>query len=93
MDNLKRQRIAEALADIVRTARACGPERRIALMVGGGELGAEELLRGARMAQEARPGLRVLAIATRPAPPLSTRPLPKAVSTGPWLCTIPSPSA
>ncbi|WP_300810045.1 glycine/sarcosine/betaine reductase complex component C subunit alpha [uncultured Desulfovibrio sp.] len=62
MDNLKRQRIAEALADIVRTARACGPERRIALMVGGGELGAEELLRGARMAQEARPGLRVLAI-------------------------------
>lgn len=65
MDNLKRQRIAEALADIVRTARAGGPERRIGLMVGGGELGAEELLRGARMAQEARPGLRVLAIGTQ----------------------------
>ena len=64
MDSLKRKCIAEALADIVRTARACGPERRIGLMTGGGELGAEELLRGARMAREARPNLRVLAIGT-----------------------------
>ena len=62
MDSLKRHRIAEALEDIVRTARACGPERRIGLMIGGGELGAEELLRGARMAREACRGLRVLAI-------------------------------
>lgn len=64
MDTLRRERIAAALADIVRTARSGGPERRIALMAGGGELGAEELLCGARMAQEARPGLRVLALGT-----------------------------
>ena len=66
MDESKRQLIADALADIVDKARHGGPVRKIGLMAAGSELGQEEILRGARLAQEENPALRVVAIGPRP---------------------------
>lgn len=65
MDDSKRRLIADALAGIVEKARHGGPTRRIGLMASGSELGQEEILRGARAAQEENPGLRVVAIGPR----------------------------
>lgn len=67
MDESKRQLIADALADIVDKARHGGPVCKIGLMAAGSELGQEEILRGARLAQEENPALRVAAIGPRPA--------------------------
>ena len=65
MDESKRQLIADALADIVDKARHGGPVCKIGLMAAGSELGQEELLRGARLAREENPALRVVAIGPR----------------------------
>jgi Fatty acid/phospholipid biosynthesis enzyme len=66
MEEVKKRLIAEALSDIVTKARHGGPVCTIGLMASGGELGQEEVLRGAREAQEENPGLRVVAIGPRP---------------------------
>ena len=65
MDESKRMLIADALADIVNKARHGGPVCKIGLMAAGSELGQEEILRGARLAQEENPALRVVAIGPR----------------------------
>lgn len=57
-----RKIIGEVLGDIVGSARSGGPQIRVGLMASGSELGPEELARGAVLAQEARPGLRVVMI-------------------------------
>ncbi|MDO9508618.1 MAG: glycine/sarcosine/betaine reductase complex component C subunit alpha [Thermovirgaceae bacterium] len=57
--------IGETLRDIVESARNGGPLVRVGLMSSGSELGPEELARGAVLAQENRPGLRVLMIGPR----------------------------
>ena len=67
MDDSKRLLIADALTEIVEKARRGGPICRIGLMAAGSELGQEELLRGARIAQEENPSLRVVAIGPRAA--------------------------
>ncbi len=64
MDASKRLLIAEALAGIVKKARYGAAVQPIGLMASGSELGAEEILRGARLAQAEYP-LRVLAIGPR----------------------------
>ena len=60
-----RKIIGEALGDIVGSARSGGPQVRVGLMASGSELGPEELARGALLAQESRPGLRVVMIGPR----------------------------
>ena len=65
MDESKRLLIADALADIVEKARHGGPVCKVGLMAAGSELGQEEILRGARIAQEENPSLRVVAIGPR----------------------------
>ena len=65
MDESKRRLIADALAGIVEKARHGGPVQKIGLMAAGSELGQEEVLRGARLAQEENPSLRVVAIGPR----------------------------
>ena len=67
MDESKRLLIANALADIVEKARHGGPVCRIGLMATGSELGQEEILSGARIAQKENPSLRVVAIGPRAA--------------------------
>ena len=67
MDDSKRLLIADALARVVEKARQGGPVCRIGLMAAGSELGQEEILRGARIAQEENASLRVVAIGPRPA--------------------------
>ena len=67
MDESKRLLIAEALAEIVEKARHGGPVYKIGLMTAGSELGREEILSGARLAQEENPSLRVVAIGPRAA--------------------------
>jgi len=65
MDASKRLLIADALMGIVQKARHGGPLLKIGLMATGGELGAEEILRGGLLAQEANPGVQVVAIGPR----------------------------
>ena len=65
MDESKRRLIADALADIVEKARHGGPAVKIGLMATGSELGQEEILLGARMAQQETAGLRAVAIGPR----------------------------
>lgn len=65
MDASKRLLIANSLADIVEKARHGGPVCRIGLMAAGSELGQQEILAGARTAQEENPSLRVTAIGPR----------------------------
>lgn len=60
-----RKIIGEALGEIVGSARSGGPQVRVGLMASGSELGPEELARGALLAQESRPGLRVVMIGPR----------------------------
>lgn len=67
MDDSKRALIAEALAAVVEKARHGGPVCRIGLMASGSELGQEEILNGARAAQEENPSLRVVAVGPRAA--------------------------
>ena len=47
----KKDIIADALMSIVERAQSGGPVTRIGLMASGSELGSEELLNGARLAQ------------------------------------------
>lgn len=56
--------IADALLEIVEQAKSGGPTIRVGLMAHGSELGDDELLRGALLAQEKTPGLKVIAIGT-----------------------------
>lgn len=65
MDDFKRLLIADALSDLVEKARHGGPVCRVGLMAAGSELGREEVLRGARIAQEENASLRVVAIGPR----------------------------
>ena len=65
MDESKRLLIADALMGIVQKARHGGPVLKIGLMATGSELGSEEILRGGLLAQEANPGLQVVAIGPR----------------------------
>ena len=65
MDDSKRLLIADALMGIVEKARHGGPVLKIGLMAAGSELGSEEVLRGGLLAQEANPGLKVVAIGPR----------------------------
>ena len=65
MDASKRRLIADALGNIVEKVRHGGCVTRIGLMASGSELGQEEVLRGARLAQAANPLLRVVAIGPR----------------------------
>ena len=65
MDTAKKNLIAQALAGIVEKARSGGPQVRVGLMAAGSELGANEILRGGRKAQEDYPGVRVVAIGPR----------------------------
>lgn len=58
----KRELIAEALENIIERAKSGGPTTRIGLMAHGSELGQDELLRGALMAQADNPGLKIVAI-------------------------------
>ena len=58
----KKDIIADALMSIVERAQSGGPVTRIGLMASGSELGSEELLNGARLAQSTNPGLKVVAI-------------------------------
>lgn len=60
-----RKIIGEALGDIVGSVRNGGPQIRIGLMASGSELGPEELARGAVLAQESRPGIRVIMVGPR----------------------------
>jgi hypothetical protein len=57
-----RKLIADALLEIVEQAQSGGPVVRVGLMAHGSELGDDELLRGAMIAQERNPGLKVVAI-------------------------------
>ena len=65
MDDNKRLLIADALLGIVQKARHGGPVLKVGLMATGSELGSEEVLRGGLLAQEANPGLQVVAIGPR----------------------------
>lgn len=65
MDQSKRELIADALMGIVQKARHGGPVQKVGVMATGSELGSEEILRGALLAQEANPGLQVVAIGPR----------------------------
>jgi betaine reductase len=67
MDDSKRLLIADALERVVEKARHGGPVCRVGLMAAGSELGQEEILRGARIAQEENSSLRVVAIGPRAA--------------------------
>lgn len=63
----KRQILGEALAELVEQARTGGPKIPVGLMAAGSELGAEELLAGAKLAMEQDCRLQVTAIGPRPA--------------------------
>lgn len=65
MEEAKRMFIADALVGIVKKVRQGGPVFKIGLMAVGSELGAEEILRGGRLAQLEHPSLRVVAIGPR----------------------------
>lgn len=60
-----RKIIGQALGEIVISARSGGPRVSVGLMSSGSELGPDELARGAILAQESRPGLRVVMIGPR----------------------------
>ncbi|MBL3540371.1 glycine/sarcosine/betaine reductase complex component C subunit alpha [Aminivibrio sp.] len=60
-----RKLIGEALAEIVSDARSGGPRISVGLMAAGSELGAEELARGARLAQENSARIGVVMIGPR----------------------------
>ena len=60
-----RKLIGEALAEIVSDARSGGPRISVGLMAMGSELGAEELARGARLAQENSSRIGVVMIGPR----------------------------
>ena len=61
MSNLNKT-IGDLLAEIVETAKTGGPRRKIGLMARGSELGAEEMVSGARLAQLSNGGLSVVMI-------------------------------
>ncbi len=65
MTDDKRKIIGQALAKIVERAQGGFDRTVIGLMAGGSELGAKELLEGARLAQTEDPRLKVLAIGPR----------------------------
>lgn len=56
----QRRRAGSLLAEIVETARRCGPVIRVGLMNSGSELGKDEILRGARIAMERDPRIQVV---------------------------------
>ena len=60
-----RKLIGEALAEVVQGARSGGPRVSVGLMAMGSELGAEELVRGAALAQENFPRLEAVLIGPR----------------------------
>ena len=62
MNSTTRKAIGEALENLVARAQNGGPILRLGLMALGSELGAAEVLQGGLMAQQATPGLRVVAI-------------------------------
>ncbi len=58
----KKDIIADALLSIIERAQSGGPVVKIGLMAAGSELGSDELLNGARLAQANTRGLQVVAI-------------------------------
>ena len=62
MNTTTRKAIGEALENLLARAQNGGPVLRLGLMALGSELGAAEVLQGGLMAQQATPGLRVVAI-------------------------------
>ena len=62
MNTTTRKAIGEALENLLTRAQNGGPVLRLGLMALGSELGAAEVLQGGLMAQQATPGLRVVAI-------------------------------
>ena len=61
----KRKLIGDALAELVEQARTGGPKVRVGIMAGGSELGSEELLRGALLAEAQDCRLQVVPIGAR----------------------------
>ena len=61
----KRRLIAEALEELVQSAKSGGPRTRLGLMARGSEHGPEELARAARSAQAQDPRLSVVLIGPR----------------------------
>lgn len=58
--------IGEALADLVAAAKGGGPRTRIGLMVAGGEVPAEEYLRGASLAMRRDPRIQAVGLGPKP---------------------------
>lgn len=67
MDESKRLLIANALQQIVDTARRGGPTVRIGLMAAGSELGVAEIIAGGLLAQRDYPHIQVVFIGPKPA--------------------------
>jgi len=61
----KKRIVGEALSEIIEAASSGGPVIKVGLMASGSELGKDELAKGAELAQQTYPGIKVVMIGPR----------------------------